>query len=353
MADMRVYQVLLLLPLCKSTIYYIEDPIPFLSSSSGKIVFSEGGPAFHLSNTKLTRFASRGVINKANAVILDNLIDKDWHKFQCNFSAYSLCHSKTGEVFPSTQPRAGKQDTYHCKNSKGKLSSADPIYDISACDILQEDLDLLFTNEEIYVKRTRLSVGTYWTLVLSSIVLVRAVSLNILSKLHNDSNYHQYKIVLLNFVILGIILSEGEAHYVTENDLFFFWVNMLYITGYLIFHSYHAIYKLFSNDRHIEPRVFNLASASFQAIVMRLYCSAETPYVLLIAAMICTRMWEKLSQKRAMHTWTGLADALYLALLLYMGYEADTNYLFPLAMITKVLADKVRHNDPTMLQSKR
>lgn len=338
--------VLVYLGCCKGTIYYLDDEIPFLYSNSKKLVFSEGGPAFLISKESVVRINYRGIYSSDKAYLVGTLLDNGWVRYECNISAFSLCHSTFGDVFTAIDPKVGSEFK-KCKNSKGKVYTSTPIYDISACDILEENLDVFYHDEYIYMKHDDLSWWVYWILVLASIILVRAVSLNIIYKLQNDTKSNQYVTVSLNMVILLIILLQGDSYYITENALFFYWVNIFYITGYLVFHVYHAVYKYFSHSSYFEPRIFNMASASFQGIVLRLYGSAETPYTLLIITLILTRMWEKMTQQSFMHNCTGLIDSIYVSLLLYTGYEGNIMYVFPLVMISKLIADKVHSTQST------
>lgn len=84
-------------------------------------------------------------------------------------------------------------------------------------------------------------------------------------------------------------------------------------------------------------------AASLQAITMLFYGSVETPYTLVIAGMIITRIWEKDHQMKIMHTCTGLMDCIYVSVLLYMGYSGSVMYLVPLVLLSRLLADHMIH----------
>lgn len=322
-------------------IYYIDDSRPYLHSNQQPLRFSEGGPAFVLASNNMVRINSRSIRVAIDAVILDSVIDKGWKTYSCNISAYALCASPFGSVFPSTSDPLFNSDNpagLYCKNSKGRFFVNTSVYDISACDILDQGLEVVFSRNSMYIGYTQVPVWIYWVLIFTSVILVRAISLNVMSKIQHNANLSQNTTVVCCLLIFAIIFFQGDFYYLTENDNFFYWVNVMYILCYLCFHVYHSLYKSWVNPSHVQPRVFNLGSACLQAVAMRLYGTAETPYSIAIITMILVRLWEKDYQKRLMHICTGMFDCIYVSLLLYMGYSYDILYLFPLTLLTKIIA---------------
>jgi hypothetical protein len=322
--------------------YALDDSVPVLTSNRDILTFIDGGTAFLLMSNNMIRINYRGIRVSTNALLRNDMQEKGWTRIPCNISSQAMCKSDWGYVFPVHTPEFGPVLVSHgfqCKDSSSKVFVNYSVYDISACDIIQENLELVYVQGYIFVQHTNLSLWKYWVMIICSILVVRAVSLNVISKLHASTNTHQYTTNIVILVTYIIIISEGDRYYITENDLFFFWTNIFYISGYLIFHAYHSIYKLFYDEKYQEPRIFNLAAAMLQSVVMRFYGSTETPYSMVIIGVLCTRIWEKEAQQKIMYTCTGMVDTLYVSLLIYMGYTYDPMYLFPLVLFTKILSN--------------
>lgn len=334
-----IFSVLLYFVCAEATLYSIDDSRPHLVSEGVTLDFTGGGPAFMLASNMLTRINYRGIRSLAQTTLVTTL--KGWSVYTCNLSTFALCETEWGYVFPPGTPADGSSiyHQFHCSNSIGKNSVSSTNYDMSACDVLDESLDLVYTQNLLYVKKNNMNAVEYWILILSSVYLVRALSLNIMSKLKNDTTTYQHMYTLVCFVVWVILLYEWDSTFVTVNDQAFYWVNIMYIFGYLVFHAYHSIYRVFIHSKHIEPRIFNLAAACIQGVVMALYGGAETPYVIVVIAMIMVRIWEKENQKRIMHVITGMIDCMYISLLIYVGYAYEVFYLYPIIMFSKMVSD--------------
>lgn len=328
----------------QATLYPIQDNVPILTSNNIPLTFTDGGPAFLLASNNMIRFNYRTIRVTTQALLRNDMIPIGWSKYSCNISKYGLCQTPLGVLFPIQTPLFGPDITGHhlrCKDSSSKALVNYSVYDISACDVIQNELEVVYVPGYAYIKHTTLVWWKYWIMVLASILVVRAVSLNIISKLQHTKDAYQYTTILVISLVWILIITEGDSVYITENDLFFFWMNIIYIMGYLAFHAYHSWYKLFVNPKYVEPRVFNLAAALLQAVLMRLYGSTETPYTMVIVGVICTRIWEKESQQRVMHIITGMIDTLYMSLLLYMGYTYDIALLFPVVLFARILSKQM------------
>jgi hypothetical protein len=111
-----------------------------------------------------------------------------WHKVSCNVSAWALCASDVGQILPWTSPRMPERheavtadgwNDLGCSNSAGKVLVSLGLYDISACDVIDEGLDLLYTPGAVYHRHNTLQTWKYWLLVILAIILVRFLSYNI------------------------------------------------------------------------------------------------------------------------------------------------------------------------------
>lgn len=356
-----------------ATIIELGDKKPYLTHGDTAIRFSEGGPAYVLASSPYVRINYRGIKTSRNTPhLLDLHGVGTWQRMPCNASAYALCTlaANTGHVFPaSATPLFTVNSPMQCANSKSKnmihsaAEAAEYYYDFSACDVLDEGLDVVVSEggSAVWIRRAPVSAPVYWTLILCTIFLIRTISLNLSDKLSTATSspgdksqtkataktLPQYQCIAVNAVILIVVLIEGDSHYVTAEDAAFYYISIVYIVAYLAFHLYHALRRwwqcsVWGGDKsYNEPRVFNLSAASLQLVITRLYCGAESPYAVAIIAMLLVRVWDKETQKLWMHSVTALADCVYVALLMVWGYAYDPLYLVPLVAFSKIVSDKM------------
>lgn len=119
-----------------------------------------------------------------------NLIMAGWYSNPCNISGASLCVADVGRVFPSAQsaprvpdrPGVMQVDGWRdlaCAASNDKVLTSTGVYDITACDVLDEGLDVLFSHGFIFHRHNSIPYWKYWLLISLSIVLVRFLSYNV------------------------------------------------------------------------------------------------------------------------------------------------------------------------------
>lgn len=339
-----VYLLFLCIPTCivDTLLYPLDDTQPALSSDNHQLRFYEGGPAFLLASNSLIRVNYRGIRVLQSATIISNILDKGWSKTRCIISSTSLCTTQSlDNVFPFTSIRIGNTPTAsHCTHSTGKMLVPYPVYDISACDILDESMDVFYYDQHIYTRYTPIPVYTYWFLIICCIFFVRSVSLNIMNKLDHSVVISQYQTVILIFAMLLVILVNGDAYYITEDDNLFYWLSISYICISLSYRLYFVYIWWKNNYKYLEPRILNLCAVCIQLIFTRLYGSAETPYAIAIIGIISARIWEKEYNPTFLNMITGLIDCMYISLLITMGYSYDIVYLFPVFMVSKLVADR-------------
>lgn len=337
--------ILVILPvLVTSRLYTLDDNKPYISSDSSKVNFFEGGGAFLLHSNVAVRFTYRGIqsITYGNSIIPGS----SWIKLDCNISAFSACAYSHGHLFSSERPHVG----YHrlilpqlqCVKSQGKEIVLDPMYDISACDILEESYDVIYTQNTMYIQLNYMSTWEYWALVIGSIYLVRSISLNIMSKYNGTPLSNQSYILLVATVLVILVLKDGDRFQVTANDILFYWVNMVYIGLYMCYHMYHwAKHYIFHLESTAQPMIFNASAACLQLVASRLYSSAETPYTVVILALVSSRVWEKEMSLNISHKLTGMLDCCFVSLLITVGFTYNTFYLIPLFMSSWMVAQMI------------
>lgn len=310
----------LLLPMAGASIYSLQDVgRPMLSSTDGQpLAWWEGGPAFALASLGAVRVNFRGLYTYPHTSIVRDLKALGWNKAVCNVSAWAMCASDVGQAFPWRSPRLPEQvetvegwNALSCANSQHKVLVSLGVYDISACDVLDEGLDVVYASGELFHRYSTMDVWEYWVFVVLSIVLVRFFSYNIQVLWEppgtQDATKPQWQALVCCLVVIGVVVSDGDSHFVTSADHVFYWSNVLYISVYLLLHfvrlflarnahgkqqethSKNAHGK--QQEAHADVPVYNIIIGTLQLIACRFYASAETPYNLVLMGILATRAW--------------------------------------------------------------
>lgn len=334
---------------------------PGLLSNDLPLNWWDGGPAFTLASASAVRINFRGVIAypatarlryslpEARSLVAASTaaLMTGWFSNPCNISTASLCAADVGRVFPSPQgppPRVPDQpkvvlvdgwNDLSCASSNDKVLTSNGVYDISACDVLDEGLDVVYSHGFIFHKHNSIPSWKYWLLVSLSIVLVRFLSYNV--QILWDATVHQggggglkdQRVPLLcSAIIILVIVLDGDTTYVTAADQLFFWCTIAYIAAYIGIHVWLGYagpaWGLARGPRHeaspapheadpslhpqqnededgdedegkaeraYEQPVYNVIVASLQLVAVRFYSSAETPYNIVILGMLACRGW--------------------------------------------------------------
>jgi hypothetical protein len=190
-----------------------------------------------------------------------------------------------------------------CSDSKGKLLTSLGIYDISACDVFDEGLDLLYTPGMVYHRHSSMPPWKYAFLVVLAIVLVRFLSYNVQALWHPAEAQQQQQIpaIVCCLLTLAIVLTDRDHLLVTSADQVFLWSTVAYIAVYILIHIARIVAD--EQDRkkggmevpNQEPQtkipVYNVLVASLQLIATRFYSAAETPYNLVLITILACRGW--------------------------------------------------------------
>lgn len=293
-----------------ASIHSLQDEArPMLSSEKSLLRWWEGGPAFALASLGAVRVNFRGLYAYPPQSAVRSLETMGWHKVTCNVSAWALCASDAGQAFPAVGPRLPETieavmtagwDTLDCADNRHKILVSLGFYDISACDILDEGLDVVYSGGELFHRHSTIDVWEYWVFVVMSIVLVRFFSYNIQVLWGSQQGVKpQWQALACCLVVIIVVIADGDSHFVTSADQVFFWCNVIYIAVYLVLHVWaqrHALMPALDTasptkpDADITP-VYNIIVATLQLVACRFYASAETPYNLVLIGILATRAW--------------------------------------------------------------
>lgn len=336
----QALRLLALFPcLSLARLYHVADGArPGLAYEGSFISWYEGGWARVLSGSRTLRINMRGVFTYPEGV--RNLEALGWAKAPCNVTFDALCRADVGGVFPVfsvLQPGDRGKLPVHwrslsCGDSSSKRVVSDGQYDISACDVLDEGLDVVYSDGMLYFRKTSLEEWAYWGLILMGIVLVRGLSYNLGTVVSEGGKpVSQVPVFVSAGAASLFVMVGGSRAYVTWADVAMHWVTIAYVYAYLGFHVMSR-YIL-----HLDASpVFNMIVGSLLMIATRLYGGAQSPYSLVLAGAIGIRFWQKLGADRQRITL--LLDASYLSLLVALLSDWDMMWLVGTAGVSYVVS---------------
>lgn len=308
-------------------LFPVSDSRPSLSSAGEPLDWWDGGPAYVLASAPAVRVSFRGVFTLHRP--LRDLTALGWTSAACNVSAWALCSAEMGQVFPESGTRMPENasllppgwSALGCAQSGTKVLVPAGTYDVSACDVLDQGLDVIYSQGRVYLNSAGMPLWEYWTLVVLAVVLVRGLSYNVQALWSRDPAHRkQYLSLAGGLALLGCVVSNGDALYATGEEQLLFWTTVAYLGVYLGIHCLHWWERLCKeHDTGYEQPVYNANIAALQLAAMRFYTGAQTPYTPVLLGMLASRTWTKLIlQTRGdglpwFHQVTLLLDALYIA----------------------------------------
>jgi hypothetical protein len=311
----------------------LDDARPALSSGGAAVDWTSGGGAFLVASTPILRVNYRGVFTDSGT--LRDLAALGWQRYPCNASAWGLCRADFGTAFPAA-PRATDAPAVMpadlqglgCANAAAVLLTDLPVYDLSACDVLDEGWDVLYSGRTLYLARNPVSQWAYWTLIAGAVLLVRGLAQNVQAHKEVVTTVSQALPLLASGVCIVVVARDGGSPYATKEDYVFYVATVFYSICYFLYHVAFAVYEHVRGARGVVcPPIFNLAGGVLQLIVSRLYTGAESPYSPVVLLILSTRALTKLSSPSAAHALTALLDACYVALACEVGFLPDASYL--------------------------
>ena len=331
-------------------IYDITAKKPLILNSGVVVKFSGGGPAFQVASSAFTHVSYRGIQTRLTPLVDGGkLVSDGWSTVPCYTSAWGLCQYDHGLILGDTpHPVVGVENQRgFCADGTGQQMGGSDVfrYDYSACDVVDESLQIVFSPlyQQVFLRYTPISTLYYWVLVLTSIYIIRELSLDVVDRLHvgKDSKEKNKGLdIAWTWVVWSLMLWDGQSFYLTDNDRVFYWLNMSYLLYYLLWHSYHWVCHWRSHGKYKQPRIFNMFIITIQTIISRLYSSAPTPYAVPVVAFLCIRLYEKYILRQYHHMYTGLMDCIYIGMVLKMTLDMEIAYMFPLFAICRLLSER-------------
>jgi len=294
--------------------YYIaldQSSAPFLRTWDGRVVDWSTGPVAALVDTSLAlRVSSRGMHFYQHDVSVRG------RGRRCKRHASALCETEGGSlVFPESSPPRYAFGASHCgTDSAGRVVVANAsIYDISMCDLVQGQLDVIYWRDHLYFDyNLYLPDWAYILTALAVLYLVVSLGQNI-ARVMGDQNAITMPIVT-ELVALGqaallLSLHDPMRIFVADHDRLMFWVVLGYLAIYLARHAFEL-----ALERYVYT--FNVITASLMLVTARLYCSFETPYTTVLLVLLLTRLAHKIHapSKKPVEYFTVAADSLLLTL---------------------------------------
>lgn len=332
----------------------VTDARPFLQGDGQQVLaWWDGGPALMLASALAVRVNFRGVFPIHTALRAD-LAQQRWVSAPCNESARALCSSALGAVFPADAPRVSHTPALltdgwrglGCGRSDGKVLVRPLVYDLSACDVLDEGVDVLFSRGTVHFRPNGLPAWEYVLFVALCVVLVRCLSFNVQTLLRRSAPVEDQWVGLgATAAVLALACERWDSPYVTEQDRLFFWASAAFVALYLALYTGELVWRANGPDR--AAPFFNMLVGGLQLACLRFYRTADTPYALVLVGMLGARLWMKLRASQAPGRWACTAhaslllDSLYLSFYTWVVHRAHTLTLIPVFAAGFVLSELV------------
>ena len=316
------------------TIYQIDDTRPYITHNGLAVQWHSGSAPLRTLTSALVRVNARGIIYKPSAWHLRPLQDlNEWQGTACRPSAVGLCETNTSVMFPSQQtPLVNERLDWLCPSpNTGRAVTNANRYDVSACDVLDAEVDFVVTHGMLFKSQASdLPDWVYWIVCLIVVYLVRCLSKYVLLSLSKEKEYPDaFLCVLACCICAGLIVSQGNFVFVTEEELILYQFILFYVAVYACFFAIHriSISLLFIPDRN-DPPFYNLLAGVMQLVACRLYCGAETPYNPPLIFIIAVRLLVKSRRgSELIRSVTVLLDSFMLGLCCCLGFGPSHHYL--------------------------
>jgi hypothetical protein len=337
---MRLVLLGLALAPASAAIFQFDDARPALSVGGQPVQWHSGTASQWVLSSLLVRLHPRGLLFRPPEWHPRDLAALGWHAEPCAPCALGLCQTATSVMFPTDQPPVISQDggdTCGSTATRRVITNASR-YDASACDVLDAATDFVYSGNAIRSARTELPAWIYWTVCVLVVYLVRCLSKFILASLERrqaaqpPGPQRQPPDPLLCLcacaACVALILSQGDACFVTEEDLLFHWFTVFYICAYgalfLGARGARLIHRVAARD----PPFYNLLAGVLQLVATRLYVGAETPYNPPLVFVVAVRALMKSRRSVDLLRGTTLAlDGVMLGLMCVLGFSPDPRYL--------------------------
>lgn len=312
--------LLLLTTPAHAALYALQDSAParpgIATTGEGPLAWWDGGPAFVLASAGAVRINFRAIYTYPPASLVRPLDRLGWHGVPCNASAWALCSSDVGQAMPAGAPRMPERiedvtadgwDDLNCAQSAGKRLVSLGVYDISACDVLDEGLDLVYTQGMLHHRHNTLHTWMYWALVVVALVLVRSLSYNVSLLWEPDTAGHQQggsnsrgAVILSSLAAIVAVVSTVLTHTHLAGD-WTFWATVA-AAGLLLAALAHNLRRWDEPVHHPQAPAI-MGSVAALAIVLtdgdslfitsadQVFYWSTFAYILVYIAIHASRMW--------------------------------------------------------------
>jgi hypothetical protein len=304
--------------------YYLpisHEAAPFLQLWDGRPVDWSSGPVGALMDTSLAvRASARGLH------FYEHEVYPKTEGRPCRRSPSALCVvDNTSIIFPETAAprfslRGGGPFDCGSKSSRRVLVPDPGVYDLSSCDLVYAQADVIWSGGMVYVD-SKLNVFD-WVYVLTglaTLVLVISLGQNI-ARIMGD-RLAAPQPLLTECVCLGLVgllmsVNDPWRVWVAQHDRTMAVTTCVYIFMYLTRHAFDLVM-----DRYVHT--FNVITATLMLVTARLYLSFETPYATIFLVLLLTRFFHKLESATMtpIERFTLAMDALYAALQYRLCYR--------------------------------
>jgi hypothetical protein len=334
-------------------VFNLDDSVPFVMSNGVPVRWTHGWDALTVADSACVRVSSRGVFAKPSHWTPRALSGLGWGRADCVPGEPGvLCTTHGGAVFPTAhRPVYNASAAWHglecTREADGRL--LDPgrlLYDVSACDVLDAGGDAVVCGRSAWTRHTGVADWVYWALCLLAVLIVRALSYLVVRRLapHAEQTPEHPMLADSDALTVGacvaalplVLIPEGDAEFVTEEERFFF----LFLCGYVL--VYTLLFAQYARQLNAQggPPIYNLIAATLQLVASRLYSGVETPYNPILIWAIATRALVKLRAGfDPVASTTVLLDSLLLALMCALGFPYPPLYLLAIACAALTTTD--------------
>jgi hypothetical protein len=349
----------------RGEVFNLDDAAPWVASNGAAVRWDEGWDALVVADSACVRVNARGVYAKPSHWTPRDLAAAGWTGTPCHPGGTgALCAAARGRVFPAA-PGWGRP-TFNAsavwaglaggctREADGRvLDPSRPGYDVSACDVLDGGGggDVVVCGRTAWTRRTGVSAWVYWVLCLLAVLVVRALSYLVVRRMQGDNketaavaaeapllaNSNPLTVGACLAVLPFVLVPDGDAGFVTEEERFFFLALCGYMAAYALLFVQHARCRGAGGG---DPPIYNLIAATLQVIACRLYTGVETPYNPILIWAVMTRALVKLRGGfDPVASTTALVDSLLLALMCVLGFPYHPLYLVAVACAAVTTAD--------------
>jgi len=253
----------------------------------------------------------------------------NWHSESCQVSADALCEQTAGNrsqmlflprgaveipedfarlipnSFTMAFPNGSSCDN---GNSGRRTTQLDDRYEVSLCDLVDGKLDLVYDNaaERIFWRQDTTGLATKIFVSVLGVYIVSCVAENIKDIIDKRSavpsrNQHAVVLCVVLFISYELWQNDLASCIVTESELVLFYV--LYVYAAL-----ECVLQLDAVCRSALRSFISPLTACLFLLLLRVYYTFDTPYMLPLTILFGTRNWFKVLCVRVestlAHSWT-------------------------------------------------